>query len=213
MGGTDRFKSSDEGLPEAKAKSFASDAFVRSATQPLTKKSTKSLALTPEALQQQLAGIEEQIQICQKILVRFAPRMRLLKAVSDPPPPPSKKLGLFKMPTSHSDLALSAPEQQAVASIAQRMKSNPELARRITIALVQFMDAENHVANAFAKLNEIRGMDPAKAFAYLETLEVSKLLGRVYPLSNFHEAFKDDELLRQIFPPPVSTASRSPEKS
>lgn len=90
-----------------------------------------------------------------------------------------------------------------------RMKTNSDLARRVAIAIVQFNDAERHVGEACAKLNEVRSLDLAQALSQIETIEVTKLQGRVYPLCNFHEVFKDDELMRQLFPPPDSPATRT----
>lgn len=215
MGNTDRFHSSAGDADNLKPKAIAasSDAFVRSATQPLVKKQTRSL--DPEALQKQIASIEAQIQLCQGILDRLAPRMRLLKATSEPTAPaspPAKSLGMQKKPAmspAKPPAGFTPQERALIDSIRLRMRVKSDLARRIAIALVQFSDAERHVGEASAKLSEVRSMEHAMALSQIETIEIGKLQGRVYPLCNLHEVFRDDELMRQMFPPPPAPPARS----
>lgn len=216
MAGTDSFESSHDGTGSfrAKASPSSSDSFVRSVTQPLVKKGTKSLELNSDALERQIAGMQEQIQLCRTILDRFEPRMRLLQAAAEPPKQPSpqpKPLELRKKqnPPSTRPPSLTPQERLLVANISQRLQMKSDLARRVAIAIVQFTDAERHVSEAHAKLSEVRSMDLEQACSIIETIEVSKLQGRIYPLCNFHEVFKDDELMRQLFPQPDSPAMRS----
>ena len=55
------------------------------------------------------------------------------------------------------------------------------------------------VAEANGKLNQARVMPAPQAYQALEAIEVTKLQGRVYPICNFYEVFKDDELIAQLF--------------
>lgn len=218
MDGTDAFKRNG---PGAGSNPFAdrsySDQFVRSATQPLAKRATRPLEITPEVLAHQVAAAEEQIQLCRTILDRFGPRVHLLKLASDQaqkpaaPPQPEPKKGLKlpsikKAPTAAG--ALSAGDKALVEKIMRRLAEKPDLARRAAIAVHQFEEASRSVAETHAKLNHARNMDPTQGWALLESLETSKLQGRVYPICNFYEVFKDDETFWQLFPPPMQMQSQ-----
>lgn len=221
MDGTDAFKRSG---PGAGSNPFAdrsySDQFVRSATQPLGRRATRPLEITPEALQQQVAAAEEQIQLCRTILERFGPRVRLLKAaheqsrkaVAPPAPEPKKALKGLKKPLPAPGAGpLSPADKQLVDKIARRLAENPDLARRAAIATHQFEEATRSVAETHAKLNQARALEPAQGWAQIESLETSKLQGRVYPICNFYEVFKDDETFWQLFPPPNQATVAAPK--
>lgn len=227
MDGTDAFKRSG---PGAGNNPFAdrsySDQFVRSATQPLGRRATRPLEITPDAFAQQISAAEEQIQLCRTILDRFGPRVRLLKTASDlarkpvaaPAPEPAKK-GLkppaFKKPAAPTPSGgpLSPADKALVDKISKRLVEKPDLARRAAIAVHQFEEASRAVAETHAKLNQARIMDPAQGWAQLESLETSKLQGRVYPICNFYEVFKDDDTFWQLFPPPNQAQGAPPPKS
>lgn len=213
MDGTDAFKRTG---PGAGSNPFAdrsySDQFVRSATQPLGRRATRPLEMTPEVFAQQIAAAEEQIQLCRTILDRFGPRVRLLKTASEQAkkpvaaPAPEPKKGLkppaLKKPAAPSAGPMSPADKSLVDKIARRLAEKADLARRAAIAVHQFEEASRSVAETFAKLNQARTMDPTQGFTMLESLETSKLQGRVYPICNFYEVFKDDEAFWQLFPPP-----------
>lgn len=218
MDGTDAFKRSG---PGAGSNPFAdrsySDQFVRSATQPLGRRQTRPLEITPEVLAQQIAAAEEQIQLCRTILDRFGPRVKLLKAASDqarkaagaPAPAAEPKKGLKAPPKKPAAPAappsgpLSPQDKQLVDKLAKRLVEKTDLARRALIAVHQFEEASRSVAETHAKLNQARSMETQQGWALLESLETSKLQGRVYPICNFYEVFKDDEAFWQLFPPPT----------
>lgn len=222
MDGTDAFKSTAQG---PSGNPFGdqpySDQFVRSATQPLARKTTRPLEITPEVVQQRLHAAEEQIQLCRIIIERFSPRVRLLRAATDSlrqpsaqAPAPSKKLGLGKGPKKPAPVqatpGISPQDRAIVDKIAKRLSANPGLGRRATIAVTQFDDAGRGVIETHAKLNQLRTLEPATAMAQLELLDISKLQGRIYPICNFYEVFKDDELLSQLFPPPNQAQDMPP---
>ncbi len=216
MDGTDAFKRSG---PGAGSNPFAdrsySDQFVRSATQPLGRRQTRPLEITSEVLSQQVAAAEEQIQLCRTILDRFGPRVKLLKTASEqakkaapaPAAAPEPKKGLkppaLKKPAPAPMAGPMSPQDKAlVEKITKRLGENADLARRAAIAVHQFEEAARSVAETHAKLNQARMMAPAQGYALLESLETSKLQGRVYPICNFYEVFKDEESFWQLFPPP-----------
>ncbi|HEY9855985.1 MAG TPA: hypothetical protein V6D05_09630 [Stenomitos sp.] len=225
MDGTDAFKRSG---PGAGSNPFAdrsySDQFVRSATQPLGRRATRPLEITPEVFAQQVAATEEQIQLCRTILDRFGPRVRLLKTASEQakkplaPPAPEPKKSLkppaFKKPMAPPAPAggpMSPTDKALVDKIARRLAEKVDLARRAAIAVHQFEEASRAVAETFAKLNQARAMDPVQGMTMLESLETSKLQGRVYPICNFYEVFKDDDAFWSLFPPPAQTSNQTPK--
>lgn len=224
MDGTDAFKRAG---PGAGSNPFGdrsySDQFVRSATQPLAKRATRPLEITPEVLAQQIAAADEQIQLCRTILDRFGPRVRMLKTASEQakkaaaPPQVEPKKGLkpaLKKPTPAPAAGPMSPADKAlVEKIARRLAEKPDLARRAAIAVHQFEEASRSVAETHAKLNQVRMMDPAQGCSALESLETSKLQGRVYPICNFYEVFKDDETFWQLFPPPTQAQQPTPSKT
>lgn len=214
MDGTDAFKRTG---PGAGSNPFAdrsySDQFVRSATQPLGRRMTRPLELTPEVLLQQIDAAEEQVQLCRTILDRFGPRVRLLKTASEqakkpmtaPQPEPKKGLkppALKKPAPAAAAGPMSTGDKALVDKIARRLTESPDLARRAAIAVHQFDEASRAVAETHAKLSQARNVEPAHGWGILESLEISKLQGRVYPICNFYEVFKDDEAFWQLFPPP-----------
>lgn len=191
-----------------------SDQFVRSATQPLANRDTRPLTAGPEAVAQQLATAEQQIAVCRTILEQFDPRVRTLKSavaqIKQPPAAPAapKKLGFgAKKPAVSARPAPGAADRALIESLAQRLAAKPDLLRRAEIALHQYADAASAVASAEAKLAGLQGMDPFTAAPMLAQLELGKLQGKVYPVCNFYEVFKDDDLLWQLFPPPQQAAA------
>jgi hypothetical protein len=223
MDGTDAFKRGQGG---GDANPFAeksySDQFVRSATQPLVKRQTRPLEITPEVLKQQAQTVDEQIRLCRAILERFGPRVKLLKAANDaarqpvvvPPEPSDDKKGAKpSKPKKPAGPAVVMPpgsspqDRMLVDKIITRLKANPDLIRRATIAVTQFEEAGRAIAEANGKLNQARVMPAPQAYQALEAIEVTKLQGRVYPICNFYEVFKDDELIAQLFPPPAPSKS------
>lgn len=94
-----------------------------------------------------------------------------------------------------------------VVAITDRLRQDADLLRRAQIALFQFDDARRSVEETASRLEPIREADPELALDMLESLEVSKLQGKVYPICNFHEIFKRDPILSRVFPPPSAAAS------
>lgn len=189
-----------------------SDQFVRSATQPLTSRGTRPLMAGPEAAAQLLATAEQQIAVCRTILEQFAPRVALLKGAVDhlkkpaAPAAPPKKLGFgAKKPAPPPRQAAATGDRATIERLAERLGAKPDLLRRAEIALHQFADASSSVATAETRLTGIQGLLPHAVPDELARLELGKLQGKVYPVCNFYEAFKDDEVLWQLFPPPHQT--------
>lgn len=191
-----------------------SDQFVRSATQPLTSRGTRPLAGGPEAVAQQVATAEQQIAVCRTIIEQFEPRVRVLKSAVEhlkkpaAPAAPFKKLGLGpKKPAPPARPAPGGSDRAMIEDLAQRLSAKPDLLRRAEIALHQFADAGSAITTAEAQIRMIYGMDPYSAAPQLQQLELGKLQGKVYPICNFYEVFKDDEVLWQLFPPPQQAPS------
>jgi hypothetical protein len=190
------------------------DQFVRSATQPLPNRSTRPLVMGPEAAAQQIATAEQQIVVCRTILEQFEPRVSILKRAVEhlkkpaAAPTAPKKLGFgAKKPAPPARQAPGAGDRAMIESVAQRLAAKPELLRRSEIALHQFADATGSVAMAETKLAGLHAIEPHAVPAELDRLELSKVQGKVYPICNFYEAFKDDEVLWRLFPPPQQTPS------
>ncbi|MBO9541710.1 hypothetical protein J7643_14065 [bacterium] len=187
-----------------------SDQFVRSATQPLTSKGTRPLAAGPESVAQQITDAEQQLAMCRTILEQFEPRIGILKSAVEhlkkpAAPPPPKKLGFgAKKPAPPARQA--AGDRAMIENLAQRLGAKPDLLRRSEIALHQFDDALSTLTLAETKLAGLTGLDPYAAGYALDGLGLSKLQGKVYPICNFYEVFKDDEMLWRLFPPPQQTS-------
>ncbi len=98
-------------------------------------------------------------------------------------------------------------EKAMVTAIADRLRQDADLLRRAQIALFQFDDAQQSVQEAIGRVEPIRQADAERAWDMIESLEVSKLQGKVYPICNFHEIFKRDPVLSRVFPPPGSTGA------
>ncbi|HEY9898807.1 MAG TPA: hypothetical protein V6D00_06460 [Pantanalinema sp.] len=188
-----------------------SDQFVRSVTQPLTTRGTRPLGSGPEAAQQLIATAEQQVAVCRTILEQFAPRVALLKGAVEhlkkpPAPAAPKKLGFgAKKPQAPARQAPGAGDRAMIESLAQRLAAKPDLLRRSEIALHQFADATLSVATAETRLAGIKELDPHAVPGELTLLELGKVQGKVHPICNFCEVFKDDEVLWQLFPPPHQT--------
>lgn len=210
MAGTDSFFSQDKGKGNPFADRTYSDQFVRSATQPLQRKGTRPLGT--EALEKELAQADEQMHLCRVIIERFNPRIRLLRAayqLTHPAAAPDPKAKGPKKPTPHPLVSLSPPERKLSEQIAQRLKASPGLDRRVAIALTQYDNASASVHDAAQRLDLIRSHDPAQVVAELETLQISKLQGQIYPICNLYEVFKDEALLLQLFPAPQQSGQPS----
>lgn len=203
MGSTDSFNSQGDKKGNPFADRAYSDQFVRSATQPLQRRGTRPLG--PDSAQQELSQADEQLHLCRVIIERFGPRMRLLKAahqlVHPPAAAPQPPKGPRKPPVNPI-AGLSLTERKLVEQVAQRLQVAPDLDRRAAIALTQYETASQNVTDAAAKLDSLRHLEPASILSALDQLQVSKLQGQVYPVCNLYEAFKDEPLLLQLFPPP-----------
>ena len=134
------------------------------------------------------------------------------------PEPPAKpgfgKPGLGKKPLGKAAPKPAAPPAPAAAgiggqekamatAIADRLRQDADLLRRAQIALFQFDDAQRSVQETAGRIEPIRMADPEQAWDMIDSLEVSKLQGKVYPICNFHEIFKRDPVLSRVFPPPT----------
>lgn len=203
MAGTDNFHSQQQSKANPFADRSYSDQFVRSATQPLARRGTRPLG--PDAAGKELSQAEEQLHLCRVIIERFGPRMRLLRAAHQlvhPPVVPVDPKAKVKKPPPNPVAGLSPPERKLAEQIAQRMQLQPELDRRAAIALTQYETANGNVTEAANKLDSLRHLEPASVLAALDQMQVSKLQGQVYPICNLYEAFRDEPLLLQLFPPP-----------
>lgn len=99
---------------------------------------------------------------------------------------------------------LSRQEQEIAISISKIAARDPRVLQQMQIALYQYADAERSVASAVAEVERIRQLDPQSANAELSRLEIAKIQGKIYPLTNFSEVFKAYPQIARLFPPPMA---------
>ena len=117
--------------------------------------------------------------------------------------PSEAKSASSKPPKVKTTVQLSGPEQTLGMSIAKIISRDPHLHRRVQVAIYQYSEALRAVNEGQASLDGARANAPQKAFDELEKLEVAKIQGKIYPLCNFHEVFKDKPEVARLFPPPM----------
>lgn len=102
-----------------------------------------------------------------------------------------------------TSVQLNAQEQALGLTISRAIARNPDMRRRVQIAVYQYQMASQAVADGEKALADLRSQDPQDAFNQLEALDVAKIQGKIYPICNFHEVFKGDAELVRLFPPPA----------
>lgn len=135
------------------------------------------------------------------------PRKKGLFGKKAPPAPrPSKPAKPAKWdPASRpkTTVTLSSQEQAIAVVVARIVEAHPEVQRQVQIALYQYTEAVKAVDEALQGLSRARGSELQRAFDELEKLEVAKVQGKIYPLTNFHEVFKAHPQISRLFPPPM----------
>lgn len=99
--------------------------------------------------------------------------------------------------------ALSRQEQEIASAIAKIATRDPRVLQQMQIALYQYTEAERSVGAAVVEVARIRQLDPHSAHAELARLEIAKIQGKIYPLTNFSEVFKAYPQISRLFPPPM----------
>ena len=99
---------------------------------------------------------------------------------------------------------LSRQEQEMAIAIAKIVARDPRVLQQLQIALYQYAEAVRSVGSAVAEVARIRRLDPQSANMELGRLEIAKIQGKIYPLTNFSEVFKAYPLIARLFPPPMA---------
>lgn len=96
------------------------------------------------------------------------------------------------------------PQEQALGlTISRAIAKDPELHRRVQVAVYQFAVASEAVVEAERILLNVGLVDPKEGVALLDALDIAKVQGKIYPICNFHEVFKLDTELARLFPTPT----------
>jgi hypothetical protein len=170
------------------------DEFKRQVTGPLGQRVTRPLSVNPIVLEQEMQKSREMLELCQIIIQRFESRMAILGASIDQV---SSKvvIPLVAFPR------LDAASRRFAERVAVRLQNRTDLHRRAVIAYTQFFEARQAIRDVVTRFGAITSLPLQESWDALLALEIPKLQGRLYPLTNLYETFRDDELLAELFPP------------
>ena len=98
-------------------------------------------------------------------------------------------------------IALLPPEIHALMrGMVGRVQADPLVARRLQIALFQFSDARRAISALQERLNRAAELPREEGIAFLAKVEVPKVKGKLYVVSNFPNVFRGDPVLGRLFP-------------
>lgn len=94
---------------------------------------------------------------------------------------------------------MSPEDARRAEAIASAVKENPELHRRLTIAVQQFQNACQTVRQAEEQLEDLADVPAPELAECLGSFNIGKVQGTLVPLVNLSEAFRDVPALRDVF--------------
>lgn len=113
---------------------------------------------------------------------------------------------IMERPTEVNQICagISAGEANFTKQVARVLQAEPDVLRRVRVALYQFQQAQTGLVKAEETLQQAEQyQDPAAKLHFVEThCHVEKLRGQLYPLINLHVVFKDHPLISQLIPTP-----------
>jgi hypothetical protein len=170
------------------------DEFKRQLTGPLGQRVTRPLAISPVVLEQEMTRSREMLQLCQAIVQRFEARMAILGAVLDRVAPRQVQ------PITVLN-RLDTTSRRFAEKLQGRIERREEVLRRAVIAYTQYFEASRALKDVQGRFTSLSSLGLQEAWDTLMALEIPKLQGRLYPLTNLCETFKDEPLLVELFPP------------
>ena len=98
-------------------------------------------------------------------------------------------------------IALLPPEIHALMrGMVNRIHADAHIARRLQIALFQFGDARRAIGALQERLARAAELPRDEGIAFLSKVEVPKVKGKLYVVSNFPNVFRGDPVLGRLFP-------------
>lgn len=162
-------------------------------TKPLKRPGTAAL-MDPDGLKAAVEGLlAKGSQTIQNLEQRIELLIRSCQAAGLAMP--GVKVDVLKHP-------MSPKSDQIIGYLSEVLKTNQTMARAVPVVVYRYQDAVR-VSNAAANAVMVNALQPA-------ILEELKL--KLFYLSRFHEEFKDDPVLSQLFPAP-QTATSTIQKS
>jgi hypothetical protein len=134
------------------------------------------------------------LQLCQAIVQRFEARMAILGAVLDRVAPRQVQ------PITVLN-RLDTTSRRFAEKLQGRIERREEVLRRAVIAYTQYFEASRALKDVQGRFTSLSSLGLQEAWDTLMALEIPKLQGRLYPLTNLCETFKDEPLLVELFPP------------
>jgi len=114
-------------------------------------------------------------------------------------------------------IALLPPEIHALMkAMIIRVTTEPQVARRLQVALFQFSDARRSATAVKERLERARELPRDEGIGFLSKIEVPKVKGKLYTCSMFPQVFRGDPVLGRLFPlrgvtaPTTTPASAAP---
>lgn len=104
-------------------------------------------------------------------------------------------------------IVLLPPEIHALMrAMVGRIHADAHVARRLQIALFQFGDARRAIGALQERLNRAQELPRAEGIDFLTKVEIPKVKGKLYVVSNFPNVFRGDPVLGRLFPLRGATA-------
>ena len=184
-----------------------SDAYMPSGTGPLSRTgplgSTRRLGTAPldvdKALETLLTEVENGNLIISKLDGRINVLIRAMRIVERP------------IDVNQICQGVSAGEANFTKQVAKLLQGDPQITRRVQVALYQWDQAKKgleQAAESHARALQFEGLARAQ---YVDShCQVEKLRGQLYPLINLHVVFRDNALLAQLIPTPKLTPADLP---
>ena len=170
------------------------DEFKRQPTAPLGQRVTRPLTINPVVLEQEMTRSREMLQLCHAIVQRFESRMAILGAAIDLASP---RQVLPILPLNRLD----SGSRRFAEKLRAQLDKRQDILRRAVIAYTQYREASVTLQDVQVRFGKLSTLGLQEAWDALLALEIPKLQGRLYPLTNLCETFKDEALLVELFPP------------
>jgi hypothetical protein len=153
---------------------------------------------TPAAVDQLRQAAEDFLARARQSLANLEPRLELLMRACERAdiPVPGVKEPVYRYPPS-------AKGEQIIAYLIATFAKREDLVKEVQVGLFRFYDAVQ-CTDSTEKALQANTLDPTM----LEDLKL-----RLFYLSRYHEAFKGDRVLSQLFPTPPSSPSEADDKS
>lgn len=98
-------------------------------------------------------------------------------------------------------IAMLPPEIHALMkALINRVHTEPQVARRLQVALFQFSDARRACNAVKERLERARELPRDEGIAFLSKIETPKVKGKLYTCSMFPQVFRGDPVLGRLFP-------------